>query len=1388
MPATLPVVRVTEIGEFLRHQSCERRFKLEINKREEARRLPFAERLFNQLDPVLQQVGKERENDWEQYLLDSSLVDLTHYRARPADQRATPWTEFASALQTLTPGQPAFGREIQVSGQVGAFRLEGRLDFAIVTWEGGLPKLRLVECKASRRDRAYHRVQVALYRMIVDEIISNVPLPIGGIQLGPDSIQCVVARIDESTNTSQAILDLPPLSLEMETADLRRLLSVGGRLERIARSSLASATYQLDSKCDGCIFSVHCLPETARERRLELIGLEPIAVRTLRSVGIHNLDDLASLDLAGPLAAQIRRNVGFRLNLERLKGEAAARIYTLPGGRAAPDAHAVVPIPHSGYGQLPNHDIHGDRLVRIYLTVHYDYTENRVGAIAAHITKSDHNLHCGWVEGANGRREPDPRPLERLRSEEPDQDGRSVYVERPLRGKDVRRYKTSEWTGIYDQDTAAERELLQGFLHELVEAIADVAEVPQAPIHFYVWSRSEMTQLVEACSRTSSMLLGNLRELLGCRESLEQLIFSCLQEEVDQRFGLGWTGRGLSVASSLSWFGRTFHWRRTIAGQSVDLDHVFTQDIFDFKTTLHLDSQGRWAEPDAVGATTHRFEIRSRFNDSLTAPYWRAVWRTLPDPDAPGTHPRLAGALRRYQAAAQPGHFSGYLTARAHALRWMEEGVRFKNSEIIKVPMDIAGLPDFQLGVNSAAQAGIDFLRLDQHVKVTQWIASHLIPPSDRVPFGRTIPVRDVVSDGTYLVATMDLVSHGIAPAELEARCSIGATSFVRVTPSFADPHAGQTLGQLVRGGRTCKVVDIDWQDGRVTLEPIFSQATRYVLQSGGREPQGPVFEFATIDESVSDFVAGRVDSRLQSGKGSHIYSWFDPLAPLIPPRAPAPAQSLSTIDTLLRTLPLPPRGMSLTTDQREACLAGLRARVQLLQGPPGTGKTNTTAVACLTRILTSVPAGQVVFIAAHTHTAVDTLLRRIRSLLTPFESQSAALGLVMPRVHVAKVHSSDIEPANAGGPGITDFSAHSCIRLVNEWRSNAVLVIGGTTNALLKLGGELSQRLPFARLSEGFQASLLCVDEASMMVLPHFLALGSFVAADGAIMLSGDHRQLAPIIAHDWEREDRPPAVLYQPFASAYEAIQRLRSHPGIGDSQITRSALEFTFRLPPVIRELIARLYRLDNIELQGRDVPIGNVNRVGLTTWQNAWQGDVGLYLVLHAERESKQSNETEIQIIEELLRARGAQADDSIAIITPHRAQRTILQSRVSPFGPVVGVVDTVERLQGGERPTVLVSATASDPSAIASTAGFILDMNRSNVAFSRAENRLIVICSEALVDHMPTEVDEYESAMLWKSLRELCSLEVGRAVVNDHLVRVMTPPPELLEAAIENLPA
>lgn len=1370
-------IRVSEVGEFIRFQSCERRFKLGLENRRLARNVPFSERLFNALDPVLQEVGREAEDKWEAALQEQGLTDLTRLSERAPDARTTTWDHFRLALELLPAGTAAYGREIEIAAPIGAFNVTGRIDFFVVLWDRGTLRIRLVEGKASRKDRTYHRIQLAAYLIMLRHHLTAAPLEIAGQAVVPSDIEAAVARIDEITNEPQNILERSPLNLDTEVADIERLLAAGGTLDAIVHHDLEGLDFQLNAKCDGCVFSVHCFPESARQRRLELIGIDPTTARVLRANGVGTIDELAAVNLASPVAAAIKQADNFNENLAQLVTLAATRRSTLPRGENDPDNFQVQPLPNAGQGQLPLHEINGTRLVRVYLEVNYDYSENRIGALAAHVTTSNFELYSPF--DPNTRR-PAPDMMERLRTNPNVQDQPPQFDTRLLAGssRDVIHFQTQPWSGIGDQDTGAERQLVQQFLFDLVDAIAEVAQADRAPIHFYVYSRSEMTQLVEACTRAGSTLLSRLRELLGCREGLEQLIFSCVQDEITNRFALGWTGRGLGVATSLGWFGQRYHWTRRVGGVAVALDQIFEQDIFDYRTTLDLTADGNWArgEQDRVG--NHRFEIRSRFHDTLTAPYWRALWRALPAPDDPQVvDRRVKAAIVRYNRIVErPGLMRSYLTARVHALRWVEERVRFKNDEIDKPLLEIANLQQFELGINTTALAAIDFLRLDHHVGMTDWLTSHIQPPAARVQSGRTIPVRNVatLADGT-VSADFDVEPFGLTPAELSLRTAIDEGSFVRVSPRGADIDRGQTIRQLTAGGITCAVRTVDWINGTMTLDALpYRGGSTYILPSRPLDPNLPVFDFASVDESPSDFVAGRVEARLRAGQGGHVYAWFEPSDPTIPAQTPIVPARMDRVRRCIESWQVPhghDRRSALIGDQRDAVIDGLESRVQLLKGPPGTGKTVTTAASVLARAAARLRTGGIILVAAHTRLAVGTLLARLLQYRDSFRQEADRQGLAPDQIVLTHVHSSD-PPADTDG--IQNFPSKPCVQRVNRWRTEGILVIGGTTNALLKMVEELNARRPFIQQAGGFQADVLVVDESSMMVFPHFLALASLVGPQGEIMLAGDNRQLAPIVAHDWESEDRPPAQYYQPFKSAYEAVLRIVEENGPPLQSARQSPLTFTFRLPPIIRELISRVYRdLDDIELQGLD-GLARPAQPPAGDWSDVWADDNGLILAVHAERTSRQSNGVEGDIVDAILGARQQHPADSIAVITPHRAQRALLRRRLQNYGDAVTIIDTVERLQGGERPTIIVSGTESDPHAIGAAASFILNLNRANVAFSRTQERLIVVCAETLLDHIPADLEDYESAMLWKSLRNLCSRPLLVADVQGYRVTILAP--------------
>jgi superfamily I DNA and/or RNA helicase len=309
-------------------------------------------------------------------------------------------------------------------------------------------------------------------------------------------------------------------------------------------------------------------------------------------------------------------------------------------------------------------------------------------------------------------------------------------------------------------------------------------------------------------------------------------------------------------------------------------------------------------------------------------------------------------------------------------------------------------------------------------------------------------------------------------------------------------------------------------------------------------------------------------------------------------------------------------------------------------------------------------------------------------------------------------------------------------------------------------------------------EAELLIVDEASMMVFPHLLALASLTRPSARIMVAGDNRQLSPILSHAWDREDRPPTIHFQPFLSAYEVAARVRESvvglPNANDL-VSIDRLRHSFRLAPAHRALVGSLYRThDDLELLGR---IDHPGPDGTDTGHpigGVWRDIHGLILILHDEQQSRKENAVERAIVGQILDAYPDAPPGSIVVLSPHRAQRGLLQESLGDR-PAVAAIDTVERLQGGEAPTVIVSATASDPAQVRQAEEFLMSLNRSNVAFSRSARRLIIIASRTLVDHVAADLDVYEAAMLWKRARETCSRLVTELEVDGHRVQVFGTP-------------
>ena len=84
------------------------------------------------------------------------------------------------------------------------------------------------------------------------------------------------------------------------------------------------------------------------------------------------------------------------------------------------------------------------------------------------------------------------------------------------------------------------------------------------------------------------------------------------------------------------------------------------------------------------------------------------------------------------------------------------------------------------------------------------------------------------------------------------------------------------------------------------------------------------------------------------------------------------------------------------------------------------------------------------------------------------------------------------------------------------------------------------------------------------------------------------------------------------------------------------------------------------------------------------------------------------------------------------------------------------VDTVERFQGGERDTIIVSFGVGDTDIIEGEEEFLLQLERTNVAVSRARAKCIVLMPKSLAYHLPTDEKAAETSIALKSyLEEFC---------------------------------
>jgi hypothetical protein len=474
---------------------------------------------------------------------------------------------------------------------------------------------------------------------------------------------------------------------------------------------------------------------------------------------------------------------------------------------------------------------------------------------------------------------------------------------------------------------------------------------------------------------------------------------------------------------------------------------------------------------------------------------------------------------------------------------------------------------------------------------------------------------------------------------------------------------------------------------------------------------------------------------------------------------------------------------------------------VLLVQGPPGTGKSYTTAFALFARLQGALTAGidYRIVVCCNTHSATDVLLTNIaavQALLRRIQHEHPAIfaeffdpWLVrLPLFRLRPEADGDLPPEviplhdernrPKGQPSMPD--AMTAVR----W-----CVAAGTPSAVR---AAIVDKWSTKDLLGHYFVDCLVLDEASRLSLPEAIMAALPLKPDGHLIVVGDHRQMPPIVQHDWANERRRTFQDYQTYESLFDTL-RHRELPGRPVYPMIQFAE--SFRLHADMAEFLRQeIYVQDGIAYHSR-------RRNVLPNWSHdsafveaALRPEHALVVVVHDERRSQQRNTFEATLIAPILRTldqQGFDAETGLGVVVPHRAQRAALQQVMADLSEdgagdraAVAAVDTVERYQGGERQVMIVSATESDPAYVLMQSGFLLDPRRLTVALSRAKQKMILVAARSIFELFSPDEAVFANAQLWKNLlHTTCTVLLWRGEINGVPVEVRGNDPSARPASL-----
>jgi hypothetical protein len=1393
----------TDLAGYLRLDQCERFLKLQIHYRNAGSDfMTEMDVVPRALSPVLSDIGRAFEATViEQLQRAMPVIDYSLQRTTATDN-----LELIRALLELPVGERIALTQPRLGATLAGWALRGDIDLLLIERSASGYRCTILDMKSSVTSKVEHRVQVAVYREMLESLligtgVAAVEVRIGILYRGtahPEQLSDEDRELDDLRRAAAEALGIADARLELTDPDVLYrdavddlLLGENALARRVATSPLDATEFEFTPRCDGCFFNEVCLKRSAETDDLSLLPF--VGVDAKRALAEHGVTTTRAL--AGLMAPRVVEVAGIERKTLAPVPEEGGRCQAIAEQRAiagrlpelvsrarryrqasGDDISERNTIPSAGYGSLPycapDHD---PNLVRIFIDAQRDHTVDRLYLLSALIQANENGLPA--VE----RR----RSIVKLTSEPPATD-------------------------------EIERALLVEFLSELLTWVIELAapgdDGISAPLHVILYDGSQLRSLLQALGRHADTVLGStaLFDFMTQLPAFDSPLVSLLSDDIRNLKNYPVLAPSLyAVARFLG-----FDWD----GEQ-QLTETFRAGIFDDQRPM--DDGEEW------------FTGRARFSSDIPLEYAYELWGDKPTEVTREAF--LAFAGRRLNALeAITADFPG-------------------NNRSYKTPFDLSSIALFEEGIESLAAAIDQFIVTERHVALTAWKGERQAPPEQRMLAGVSLVARYHEADQIPGVAEQNR-GHGVKSARraelldqlrLETpdepvKLSKEQNAEVRwdhigTEYRFELVHPGGSEGierllgvSQLRVGDRVAIAERWSVDTRLPVEERtpFQTTAKQLLYGDRAEivgfervPSDPsrtllrvrmvrgqfsgepgfiftarsrVFEEGTtytFESDPNDIMLSRGRKLARAIEAGSINALCERLAgdALMVSWPESAAEAQARFDQGLRALF--ERGMYHDFEPGKRRYIGQLGDVPtvLVQGPPGTGKSHTTAFAIWARVQGAIAAGKPyrVMISCKTHAATALLLKEVAVV----KEWLALLHLREPELfssffdeRLLDVPVYRFEGKEGDVHGIRRLFArdHPTMegqRTADLLANREYAVVGMTPGGNWKL---ITERWKDYFANRFMQ--LVVLDEASQMSIPEAIMATLTLDLEGQLIVVGDHRQMPPIVQHDWANEARRAFKRFAVFESLYLALDRR-----VEDDHKIKFAE--SFRLHRDMAEFLRReIYHLDDIPYFSRktaQLP----ERAGEPGFADAVLGAEPLTIVLHTERGSQVSNRFEERLITNLIDGfatlDGLKPNEHVGVVVPHRAQRSALQERVKALtrrDPLTGnitasAVDTVERFQGDERRAIIVSLTESDPYFIRTTSEFLLDPRRLTVALSRAKEKLIVIASRSIFEVIASDDALFANAGLWKNLlRRTCTDLQWSGEIDQHQVEVWTNPP------------